>query len=80
MGGESGPGARPFDMQWARSVVQQCREADVACFVKQIGHRPMLGTERWPIASRKGEDPDEWPPDLRVRQWPDDGATRELSL
>jgi protein gp37 len=37
VGGESGPGARPFDIGWARSVVQQCREAGVACFVKQLG-------------------------------------------
>ncbi len=37
VGGESGPGARPFDVQWARSVVHQCREAGVACFVKQLG-------------------------------------------
>ncbi len=37
VGGESGPGARPFDIEWARSVVEQCKEAGVACFVKQIG-------------------------------------------
>jgi protein gp37 len=35
VGGESGPGARPFRVEWARSLVQQCREAGVACFVKQ---------------------------------------------
>lgn len=37
VGGESGPGARPFDLEWARQTVQQCREAGVACFVKQMG-------------------------------------------
>jgi hypothetical protein len=37
VGGESGPGARPFDIQWARNTVRQCREAGVACFVKQMG-------------------------------------------
>jgi protein gp37 len=40
VGGESGPGARPFDLQWARSLVRQCSDAGVACFVKQIGSRP----------------------------------------
>lgn len=37
VGGESGHGARPFDVGWARSVVAQCKEAGVACFVKQLG-------------------------------------------
>jgi protein gp37 len=40
VGGESGPGARPFDVAWARETVRQCREAEVACFVKQLGARP----------------------------------------
>ena len=35
-GGESGPGKRPFDPAWARSVRDQCREAEVAFFMKQI--------------------------------------------
>lgn len=37
VGGESGPGARPFDVAWARSLVHQCREASVPVFVKQMG-------------------------------------------
>ena len=37
VGGESGSGARPFDLAWARSAIGQCRAADVPCFVKQIG-------------------------------------------
>ena len=41
VGGESGPGARPFEVAWARSVVEQCRDAGVACFVKQLGARPI---------------------------------------
>lgn len=39
-GGESGPHARPFDISWARSAIEQCRAAGVACFVKQLGLRP----------------------------------------
>ena len=35
VGGESGPKARPCDMAWIRSAVEQCRAAGVACFVKQ---------------------------------------------
>ena len=41
VGGESGPSARPFDLAWARSIVAQCREAGVPCFVKQVGARPV---------------------------------------
>lgn len=37
VGGESGPGARPCDVDWIRSIVQQCKSAGVACFVKQLG-------------------------------------------
>jgi hypothetical protein len=41
VGGESGPGARPFDLAWARSAVDQCRAAAVAVFVKQLGSKPL---------------------------------------
>ncbi len=37
VGGESGPGARPCSVEWVRSIVRQCAEAGVACFVKQLG-------------------------------------------
>lgn len=40
-GGESGPGARPCDIAWIRSIVQQCKAAGVPCFVKQMGARPI---------------------------------------
>jgi protein gp37 len=40
IGGESGPGARPFDIEWARNTIAQCKAAGVACFVKQLGAAP----------------------------------------
>jgi protein gp37 len=40
VGGESGPRARPFDLEWARSTIRQCRGSGVACFVKQLGASP----------------------------------------
>lgn len=43
VGGESGPGARPFDVEWARSTVRQCKAAGVPVFVKQLGARPFDG-------------------------------------
>ena len=40
VGGESGPNARPCDVEWIRSVVRKCRAAGVPVFVKQLGARP----------------------------------------
>jgi protein gp37 len=41
VGGESGPGARPCRVEWIRSIVEQCKAADVPVFVKQdSGPRP----------------------------------------
>jgi protein gp37 len=36
VGGETGPGARPMDPDWARSIRDQCRAAGVAFFMKQM--------------------------------------------
>jgi protein gp37 len=37
VGGESGPGARPLDPQWVRSIRDQCRRARIPFFFKQWG-------------------------------------------
>lgn len=82
VGGESGPGARPFAIEWAARTIAQCRTAGVPVFVKQLGaltvteERPGLepGTWGWSFprwADRKGGDPAEWPADLRVREFPE---------
>lgn len=39
-GGESGHGARPYKMAWARDLVRQCQAANVSVFVKQLGSNP----------------------------------------
>lgn len=75
VGGESGPGARRFDVEWARSAVQQCKEADVPVFVKQLGAEPVDGGELVAfrglfLKDRKGGDMSEWPEDLRIREFP----------
>jgi protein gp37 len=66
-GGESGHGARPCDVDWIRSLVRQCHNADVPCFVKQLGAQPRI--EGRPLflydAKAKGNDPQAWPSDLR---------------
>jgi len=37
VGGESGPGARPMNAEWVRSIRAQCQNANVAFFFKQWG-------------------------------------------
>ncbi len=89
VGGESGPGARPFDLAWARSVIRQCREAGVACFVKQLG-ACILGDFRFfpkagppglgalPMTPNRGgchvKDPKGGDPS----EWPEDLRVREF--
>jgi protein gp37 len=40
VGGESGPGSRPFDLQWARRILADCAKAGTPAFFKQAGARP----------------------------------------
>lgn len=71
IGGESGPGARVFNLDWARSLVSQCRAASVAPFVKQMGAHPVDGTAIVRYHDHKGGDWDEWPEELQVREFPE---------
>lgn len=82
VGGESGPGARPCEVDWIRAAIEQCRGAGVPVFVKQLGARPYDGEEpshdpngadepRWlRLRHPKGGDMAEWPEDLQARDLP----------
>lgn len=59
VGGESGPGCRSMDVEWARSIHEQCVAANVPLFVKQLGGHP----------NKRGKLED-LPADLRVREYP----------
>src|SRR5574341_1837293 len=64
VGGESGPGARPFDLDWGRKLRHQCAQAGVPLFTKQLGSAPrdplrMVGDGRVVLRDRKGGDPSE---------------------
>lgn len=63
VGGESGPGARRMQLDWARQLVTQCQDGGVPVFVKQLG-------SVW-AGRGKGGDPDAWPADLQVREYPE---------
>lgn len=60
VGCESGPKRRECKLEWVRSIVEQCADAGVPCFVKQIE-----------INGRVSHNPAEWPEDLRVQQKPE---------
>jgi protein gp37 len=76
VGGESGTHARPMRYSWAADILEQCKAAETACFVKQMGSVPIddLGYREIShdvhLRDRKGGDPEEWPKQLRVREMP----------
>jgi protein gp37 len=71
IGGESGRKARAFDLDWGRSILQQCRASGVSAFMKQLGSNPYSdGRPMHGNPSGKYGDPAEWPPELRVREFP----------
>lgn len=85
IGGESGAKARPFDVAWAKRLMAQSRDAGAAPFMKQLGKEPhdaarsiVGGWEpgdpepdtRIRLRDDHGGDWDEWPSDLRVREYP----------
>lgn len=73
-GGESDRDkARRFDADWMRSVIAQGAETGTPVFCKQIGSNPFDGNRRMQVKAWKGDEPSEWPEDLRVQQFPEFG-------
>jgi len=80
-GGESGQSARQSEVEWYQQIVSQCSGSGVPCFVKQLGRRPLvrdisptgtigLITGSLKLNHSKDADPDEWPADLRIQEFP----------
>lgn len=71
LGGESGPGARPCDVEWLRSVKRQAELAGVPVFTKQLGAHVIdrndagfdADTEVWADGPDAGRptNPSAWP-------------------
>lgn len=59
VGGESGLGCRPMNIEWARDILIQCQAAGIPFFMKQLGGHP-----------DKREGISRFPPELQVRQFP----------
>jgi protein gp37 len=68
-GGESGPGARPFDINWAADLLGQCQVAGVPFFMKQWGSKAHSGGIEIEYTG-KGDNPAEWPEYMRVQEFP----------
>lgn len=75
IGGESGPGARPFDPNWAADLIADARQVGAAPFVKQLGtvwarDHHTGGKSVAAHGDTKGGKPEYWPADLRIREYP----------
>lgn len=62
VGGESGPEAREMNLDWARSLRDQCAQFKIPFFMKQLGGKQDARGELWQI-----------PEDLRIREFPAGG-------
>lgn len=60
VGGESGPKARPMALEWADSLLKQCRQEQDAFFMKQLGGYP-----------DKRDTLEDLPYGLRIREIPE---------
>lgn len=62
IGGESGTGARRFELEWMGYTIAQCKIYEVPVFAKQLGKK---------LNPKDYKDFEKWPKGLRVRQWPE---------
>ena len=70
VGGESGPGHRPMDQDWAREVRDQCVGAGVPFFFKQWGGRTPKSAGRLLDGREWSQFPTPPPPRHRARPLP----------
>ncbi len=68
IGGESGHGARSMKPEWVLPFIAECSRAGAKVFFKQLGSvlRKQLG-----LKDAKGGDHDEFPPEFRIREFPE---------
>lgn len=59
IGCESGSRRRPCKIEWVKQLVNQCRDASVPVFIKQLN-----------IGGRVSHDPADWPEHLRIQEMP----------
>ena len=76
VGGQSGPGSKPFDVARIESVQVQCQKSGASLFVKQLGAKPLAAGRPIHLKDEHGGDWNEWPAEFRIREMP--GGFREL--
>jgi len=72
-GGESGRRARPCNCEEMLISLDQCRQANIAVFMKQVGADPQFPLSQgsgFKPHDRKGGNPSEWPSSFRYREFP----------
>lgn len=67
VGGESGHGAREMKLEWALSLIEQCKNAKVAVHFKQTGD---VLARKLGLKDKSGKDPSEWPAELQIQDFP----------
>ena len=72
VGCESGSKRRPCKLEWIRDIVRQCKAANVPVFVKQIDTRELM--PQGVLKNKVSHNPEEWPKDLRVQEYPNGQA------
>jgi protein gp37 len=85
-GGTSGAGAAPTHIEWIRNIVAQCKAANVAVFVKQLGAAPVFFDDGdgagGPIYERRVGPPDflkiKDPKGGDMSEWPEDLRVRQF--
>jgi protein gp37 len=70
VGGESGPSARPFHLEWAFDLRAKAKQAGCAFFLKQAGANPHLKGGPINLRDSHGGNWDEWSNSWRTREVP----------
>jgi protein gp37 len=70
MGGGSDVLADAFHVEWALSLREQCRQADVSFFLKQLGRNAIFKGQPLNLVDGHGGDWGEWKRDWRTREIP----------
>jgi protein gp37 len=78
VGGESGPKARPFEIDWARAIKRQCERFSTEYFFKQLGRKPQQNGVEFSLGHLKPDGKKDFhgvmmanfPTDLQIQDWP----------
>lgn len=70
VGGESGGDAKPFHLEWAQELRDECHRRGVAFFMKQLGRRAYWQGRLLSLNDLHGGEWSEWPEAFRIREVP----------